>query len=57
MPANSQAQRTLFAIAEHNPQILKGKNKALAKLPKKTLHDFAATPASALPRYKRVGEK
>lgn len=43
MPAVSEAQRRLFAIAEHHPSALHKANKGLAKLPKKTLHDFAAT--------------
>jgi hypothetical protein len=52
MPAKSQAQQKLFAIAEHNPSILRGKNKKLAKLPKKTLHEFAATKRKGLPKHK-----
>lgn len=43
MPALSQAQRKLFQIAEHNPKSLYKKNRGVAKLPHKTLHDFAAT--------------
>ena len=43
MPAKSEAQRRLFAIVEHNPSILKGKNKRLAKLPHQTLHEFAVS--------------
>lgn len=43
MPAVSEPQRKLFAIAEHSPGKLYKANKSLAKLPKKTLHDFAAT--------------
>ena len=42
MPALSEAQRRLFAIAEHNPSKLYKKNKRLAKLPRKTLHEFAS---------------
>lgn len=42
MPAKSEAQRRLMAIAEHHPEKLYAKNKALAKLPKKTLHEFAS---------------
>ncbi len=47
MPAVDDKQRKLFAIAEHKPSILYGKNKRLAKLPHKTLHDFAATKGLA----------
>ena len=43
MPAVSTKQRQLFAIAEHAPGKLHKENKGLAKLPKKTLHEFAAT--------------
>lgn len=43
MPAKSKAQRALFAIAEHHPDELYSANKSLAKLPRKTLHEFAST--------------
>ena len=43
IPANSQAQQRLFAIAEHHPEELHSENSDLAKLSHKTLHDFAAT--------------
>lgn len=43
MPAQSEAQRRLFAMAEHDPGSLYPKNKSLANLPHKTLHEFAAT--------------
>jgi hypothetical protein len=42
MPAKSEAQRRLFAIAEHHPGKLYARNKALASLPRTTLHEFAA---------------
>lgn len=42
-PAQSESQRRLFAIAEHEPSKLHKANADLAKLPKQTLHDFAAT--------------
>lgn len=50
MPARSKAQQRLFAIAEHNPSALYGKNAGLAKLPHQTLHDFAATKRKGLPQ-------
>ncbi len=53
MPATSTAQRRLFAVAEHHPEELSGKNKSLAKLPKSTLHEFAATPEKGLPKHKK----
>lgn len=42
MPAKTKKQRRLFAIAEHHPEQLYAKNKALASLPRKTLHEFAS---------------
>jgi hypothetical protein len=52
MPAKSEAQRRLFAIAEHHPSILYKANKNLANLPHQTLHDFAATKRKGLPQRK-----
>lgn len=49
MPSVSAAQRRLFAIAEHHPDQLYGKNKSLARLPHQTLHDFASTPEQHVP--------
>lgn len=49
MPAQSESQRRLFAIAEHHPEELYKQNKQLAKLPHKTLHDFASTSEKHLP--------
>lgn len=43
MPAKSDSQRRLFAIAEHDPSKLRPENRDLAKLPHKTLHEFAST--------------
>lgn len=55
MPAVSEKQRKLFAIAEHEPDKLYPENKGLAKLGHKTLHDFAAT--KGLAKRKRFGGK
>lgn len=55
MPATSVAQRRLFAMALHHPDQLHSKNKGLASLPKKTLHDFAAVPEKGLPTKKDSG--
>lgn len=52
LPSHSQAQQRLFAIAEHEPGKLFSKNRGLAKLPKKTLHDFASTKRKGLPARK-----
>lgn len=51
MPAVSEPQRELFAIAEHHPEELYKKNQSLAKLPKKTLHEFAATKGFSKVRH------
>ena len=53
MPATSVAQRKLFAIAEHNPSMLHKRNRGLANLQHKTLHDFASTPEKGLPQHKK----
>ena len=52
MPAKSQAQQRLFAIAEHDPDKLYARNAGLKKLSQTQLHDFAATKRSSLPARK-----
>ncbi len=52
MPAVSQAQRRLFAIAEHHPSQLHAENRGLLKMGKQKLHEFAATSEKGLPRRK-----
>jgi hypothetical protein len=50
MPAKSKAQQALMAIAEHNPSLLRGKNKKVAKtMSHQQLHDFASTSTKNLP--------
>lgn len=49
MPAVSQKQQKLFAVAEHNPGALNQSNKRLGNLPHQVLHDYAATPRKTLP--------
>jgi hypothetical protein len=51
MPAKSKAQRIAMAIAEHHPEDLNEKNKGLADMTHKQLHEFAATPEKHLPTY------
>ena len=53
MPAKSRAQRDAMSIAEHEPSKLYARNKGLAKMSKKDLHDFASTKEKGLP--KKVG--
>lgn len=51
MPAVSKAQQIAMAIAEHHPEDLNEKNKGLADMTHKQLHDFASTPRKGLPSY------
>lgn len=53
MPALSKAQRRAMAIAEHEPKKLYKKNKAMLKMSKGQLHDFAATKEKGLVRRKK----
>ena len=55
MPAKSKAQQRLMAIAEHAPSKLYKANRALAELPMKTLHEFAATSTRRLPAKVKRG--
>lgn len=43
MPSVSKKQRTAMAIAEHQPGKLYKRNRSMAKMTKKQLHDFAST--------------
>ena len=54
-PARSKSQRRLFAIAEHHPEQLSGKNRGVLAMGKEKLHDFSATKEKGLP--KRKGKK
>lgn len=54
MPAESKAQRIAMAIAEHHPEDLNEKNKGLADMTHKQLHEFASTPEKGLPSYKHA---
>lgn len=57
MPAKSQAQQRLFAIAEHEPSKLHKANKSLSKVPKSKLSEFASTPRNGLPKHISKGGK
>lgn len=61
MPAVSQKQRRLMAIAEHHPEELNPENRGLLKMSHQQLHDFASTKEKGLPvskslKYRRKGE-
>jgi hypothetical protein len=43
MPAKSEKQRRLMAIALHHPEKLYKKNRGVAEMSKEDLHDFAST--------------
>jgi len=51
MPAESKAQRIATAIAEHHPEDLYERNKGLANMTHKQLHDFASTSEKGLPQH------
>ncbi len=57
MPAKSEAQRKLMAIAEHHPEKVKKKNKGVLKMSGKQLHDFASTKEKGLPKHKKAKKK
>ena len=61
MPAVSQAQQRVMAIAEHAPEKLKKKNRGLLRMTHEQLHDFASTPRAGLPekagRLARAAER
>lgn len=51
MSAVSKAQRVAMAIAEYHPEELYERNKGLADMTHKQLHDFASTSEKHLPSY------
>lgn len=52
MPAVSKAQLTLMRIAEHHPEKVSKKNKAVTKMNKKQLKEFAKPASKSLPNKK-----
>jgi uncharacterized protein YjiK len=62
MPAKSEKQRRLMAIAEHHPEKVYKKNRGVLKMSKKQLSDYASTKHHSAPngsffdeRAKRFG--
>jgi hypothetical protein len=53
MPAVSQAQQRVMAIAEHAPEKLYARNAGLTRMSLRQLHEFAATSRKTLPRRVR----
>ena len=56
MPAQSQKQQQLMAIAEHSPSKLQSKNRGVLKMSHSQLHDFAATKTKNLPKKAPSGK-
>jgi hypothetical protein len=54
MPALSEAQRRLMAIAEHHPSEVYAKNRGVLNMSHGQLHDFAATKEKGLPKRKSL---
>lgn len=50
MPAKSKAQAVAARIAAHHPESLYKRNKGLAEMTMKQLHEFAATSTKGLPK-------
>jgi len=46
-----------MAIAEHKPEMLFNKNKAMKSMSKKDLSDFASTKEKGLPKKVKAGGK
>lgn len=57
MPAVSEKQRELMAIAEHHPDKVKKVNRGVLKMSHQQLHDFAATKGLKKQSVKKVGGK
>jgi len=57
MPAKSEAQRRLMAIAEHHPEELYERNKGAAEMTHKQLHEFASTSEKGLPEHVKKREE
>jgi hypothetical protein len=53
MPAVSRNQRIAAAIAAHHPNQLYARNRGLAKMTLKQLHEFASTKSKGLPKKKK----
>lgn len=53
MPAESVAQRRAMAIAKHHPEKLYARNRAMLKMTKSQLHEYASTKEAHLPQKAR----
>jgi hypothetical protein len=53
MPSKSKKMRRAAAIAEHHPEELYARNKGMANMTHKQLHDYASTKEKKLPEKKK----
>jgi hypothetical protein len=53
MPAVSQAQQRVMAIAKHHPEKLHKKNRGILSMSSTTIGEFARTKRKGLPKKKR----
>jgi len=53
MPAKSKKQRKLMGLAKHHPEKVYKRNRAVTKMTKTQLHEFAATKEKGLPKKKK----
>lgn len=51
MPAKSQAQQALMALAENNPSAVSKRNRGVLKMSHTQLHDFASTKVKDLSEH------
>jgi hypothetical protein len=54
MPAKSEAQRRLMAIAEHHPSQVNKENRGVLSMSHGQLHDFAATKGLKARKVKKA---
>ena len=57
MPAVSDKQRKVMAIAEHEPGKLYSRNKGVLKMSKGQLHDFASSVQKASSKIAQLRKK
>jgi hypothetical protein len=57
MPSVSKKQRRMFAIAEHNPEMLYERNKGAKEMSKEEMHKYASTKEAGLPLKKKLAQR
>lgn len=57
MPATSQKQQMMMAIAKHEPGKLFARNRGVLKMGKGKLGEFASTPRKGLPKKAKRRKK